>query len=112
MRDTYDPLVYENTWENWGKIIGMILVFYAWNMLHWWANFSLGITAGTYSTYYNLCAFASAIIVILNMLYFGSKVNMLKVEHEFYMEKISEWKQKKSEEQAREAAKAARGTNN
>tara|TARA_B100000768_G_C10967566_1_gene244370 strand:- start:45 stop:383 length:339 start_codon:yes stop_codon:yes gene_type:complete len=112
MRDTYDPLVYENTGENWVKIIGMLLVFYVWNMLHWWANFSLGIKASTYSTYYNLLAFGTAIIVIANMLFFGSKVNLLKVEHEFYMEKISEWKQKKSEEQAREAAKAARGTQN
>lgn len=28
MDDGYDPLVYENTWGNIGKIIGMLFIFY------------------------------------------------------------------------------------
>ena len=92
MRDTYDPMVYENTMENWVKIVGMLLLFYVWNALHWWANFSLGTKASTYSTYYNLVIFATAIINISLMLLFGSTVNKLKLTHEFYEEKISEWK--------------------
>ena len=92
MRDTYDPMVYENTWDNWVKIVGMLLIFYFWNGLHWWANFSLGVAMSEYSTYYNLIAFGVAIIVISCMLFAGSKVNALKVTHEFYQEKISEEK--------------------
>lgn len=58
------------------------------------------------STIYNLCAFGSAILVITSMICFGTQVNKLKVTHEFYTEKISEEKQRQSEAQEREAAKA------
>ena len=75
MRDTYDKDVYENTAENWVKIVGMLLIFYFWNALHWWANFSLGVCNSPGSTVYNLCAFGSAILVISGMLFFGSQVN-------------------------------------
>ena len=107
MRDTYDKDVYENTAGNWVKIVGMLLLFYLFNGLHWWANFSLGVNSSVYSTAYNLIAFGTAILVISCMLYFGSAVNKLKLTHEFYMEKISEEKQRQSEIQEREAAKAA-----
>ena len=112
MRDTYDKDVYENTAGNWVKIVGMLLLFYFWNGLHWWANFSLGIQDSNMSTIYNLCAFGSAILVISGMLLFGSQVNRLKLTHEFYTEKISEEKQRQSEIQEREAAKAAKEAKN
>ena len=107
MRDTYDKDVYENTWDNWVKIVLMLGLFYFWNGLHWWANFSLAIASSETQTTYNLCAFGSAILVISGMLFFGSQVNQLKIMHEFYQEKISEEKQRQSEIQEREAAKAA-----
>ena len=97
MRDTYDKDVYENTWQNWVKIVGMLALFYLWNGMHWWANFSLGITASVTCTTYNLCAFGSAVLVISGMLFYGSQVNRLKLTHEFYQEKISEEKQRQSE---------------
>ena len=106
-RDTYDKAVYENTWDNWVKIILMLGLFYFWNGLHWWANYSLGICASVSSTAYNLIAMGSAVLVIGGMLFFGSQVNALKLTHEFYQEKISEEKQRQSEIQEREAAKAA-----
>ena len=108
MRDTYDKDVYENTAGNWVKIVGMLAIFYFWNGLHWWANFSLGITDSGGSTLYNLCAFGSAILVISGMLFFGSQVNRLKLMHEFYTEKISEEKQRQSEIMERENAKNAK----
>ena len=89
------------------KIVGMLFLFYCWNALHWWANFSLGICASTSSTVYNLIAFGSAICVITGMIIFGTSVNKLKLTHEFYQEKISEEKQRKAEIQAKEAAKHA-----
>ena len=70
----------------------MLILFYFWNGLHWWANFALGVNNGWYSTVYNLCAFGGAILVIGTMLFLGSGVNALKVTHEFYQEKISEEK--------------------
>lgn len=93
-RDTYDKEVYENTAGNWVKIVGMLLLFYLWNAMHWWANFALGICNSPGSTIYNLCAFGSAILVITSMIIAGTKVNKLKLTHEFYTEKISEEKQR------------------
>ena len=54
-----------------------------------------------------LLAFLSAVCVITAMICFGTRVNALKLTHEFYQEKISEEKQRQSEIQEREAAKAA-----
>tara|TARA_B110000305_G_scaffold209715_1_gene242903 strand:+ start:151 stop:504 length:354 start_codon:yes stop_codon:yes gene_type:complete len=96
-RGSYDKEVYENTAGNWVKIVGMLIIFYIWNAMHWWANFALGICNSPASTVYNLCAFGSAVLVISCMLFFGSQVNDLKMQHEFYTEKISEEKQRQSE---------------
>jgi len=68
----------------------MMLLFYTFNGLHWWANFELGINDGETSTIYNLCVFGVAVLTILSMLAFGSVVNERKITHEFYVEKISE----------------------
>ena len=75
--------------------------------MHWWAEFELGIHFSTTSTYYNLIIFASAVFVIAIMLMKGARVNKQKLTHEFYMEKISEEKQKQAEKRAKEQQKAA-----
>ena len=97
----YDKDVYENDMNNWFKIVGMLLLFYLFQGLHWWANFELGIHDTRGSTVYNLCIFASAILVIATMLVLGAQVNKKKLTHEFYIEKISEEKQRKAEEEAK-----------
>jgi len=95
----YDKAVYENDLQNWFKIVGMLLLFYCFQGLHWWANFELGIHDTKSSTVYNLCIFGSAILVIAVMLILGAQVNKKKLTHEFYIEKISEEKQRKQEEE-------------
>ena len=85
--------------------MSMLLLFYFWNALHWWANFALGTCNSPGSTVYNLCIFGSAILIISSMVFFGSQVNALKLTHEFYTEKISEEKQRQQELQEREQAK-------
>lgn len=102
----YDPLVYENTTENWFKIVGMLILFYIFQGLHWWANFELGTTDGPASTNYNIIIFASAVLVIMLMLIKGNEVNKLKLAHEFYTEKISEENQKQKDARAKAAQKA------
>lgn len=102
-----DKAVYENTPENWGKIIGMLILFYIFNGLHWWANFELGTNDGETSTIYNLIIFGVAVLTIGAMLAFGSVVNEKKITHEFYVEKISEERQRQAEETAKAANKAA-----
>lgn len=107
MDDGYDPLVYENTIGNYFKIVGMLFIFYIFQGLHWWANFSLGVFAAETSTLYNLIIFGTAIIIIAVMLMVGAGVNQKKVTHEFWVEKISEEKLRIAEEQAKAAQKAA-----
>jgi predicted tellurium resistance membrane protein TerC len=75
--------------------------------MHWWAEFELGIHFSVTSTYYNLIIFASAVFIIAIMLMKGARVNKQKLTHEFYMEKISEEKQKQAEKRAKEQQKAA-----
>jgi hypothetical protein len=87
--------------QNWFKIVGMMFLFYIFQGLHWWANFELGVHATKMSTAYNLIVFGSAIVVITIMLILGAKVNAKKLTHEFYIEKISEEKQRKAEEDAK-----------
>ena len=71
----YDKAVYENDVANYFKIVGMLMLFYLFQGLHWWANFELGIHASSTSTVYNLCIFGSAILIIAIMLFFGAQVN-------------------------------------
>lgn len=104
--DDYDKNVYENDLNNWFKIVGMLMVFYVFQGLHWWANFELGTSHSSLSTYYNLIAFLSAIIIISIMVFVGSIVNRKKLTHEFYVEKISEETQRQAQERANAQAKA------
>jgi len=91
----------------------MLLLFYVFQGLHWWANFELGTANAPLSTIYNIVIFATAVLVISVMLIRGAEVNQLKVTHEFYTEKISEENQKqkdmraKAEQKAKDAAKKA-----
>jgi len=89
MDDGYDPLVYENTVENYFKIVGMLFLFYIFQGLHWWANFELVIHDTEKAAIYNCCIFGSAILVIAVMLIYGAGVNKKKLIHEFYVEKIA-----------------------
>lgn len=103
----YDKAVYENDMSNYFKIVGMLFLFYIFQGLHWWANFELGVHDTETSTLYNLIIFGTAILVIGVMLFLGAKVNKKKLTHEFYVEKISEETQRKAEEEAKAAQKAA-----
>ena len=104
--DAYDKDVYENDTANWFKIVGMLLLFYTFQGVHWWANFELGVADAETSTLYNLIVFGFAVLIIGIMLIIGAGVNKKKLTHEFYMEKISEEKQRITEEQEKAAKKA------
>ena len=103
----YDPLVYENTWGNLAAIFGMFMLFYAVQAFHWWANFAVGIHASEVSTIYNLCIFATAVVIIGFMLWTGSFVNEKVITHDYYEEKISEWRIILQEEQNKKLSKEA-----
>ena len=104
--DSYDPLVYENTNENWVKIIGAFIVFYVFQALHWIANFELAMAAPASSTLYNLIIFVCSVTFILIFIFVGNIVNRKVMTHEFYTEKISEQKQRLAEAEAKAKQKA------
>jgi hypothetical protein len=85
----------------------MLTLFYIFNSFHWWANFELGLAHAEMSTLYNLVVFALTVGVIGAMLAVGSVVNRKKLTHEFYVEKISEEKQRQAEGEAKRIAKEA-----
>ena len=85
----------------------MLILFYIFNGLHWWANFELGIADAPNVTLYNLCIFGLTLLVIAAMLAVGAVVNKKKLTHEFYVEKISEEKQRQAEAEAKRIAKEA-----
>jgi len=89
MDDGYDPIVYENTVQNYFIIVGMLFIFYIFMGLHWWANFELSIHDIEKSVLYNIIIFGSAVFVIGMMLMYGAGVNKKVITHEFYLEKIS-----------------------
>ena len=82
----YDPEVYENTKENWVKIVCMLALFYLFQGFHWWANFELGVNDCYTSTVYNLLVFLLAVIIITFMIIFGTMVNNQQTTHGFYTE--------------------------
>jgi len=85
----------------------MLSLFYVFNAFHWWANFELGVAYAKISTLYNLSVFLLSVLVIAVMLAVGSVVNRKKLTHEFYVEKISEEKQRQAEQEAKRIAKEA-----
>ena len=105
-----DKEVYENTTLNWVKIFGMLGLFYIFNGFHWAFNFELGVHDSALLTKYNCFLFIINIAVIAGMLIFGAAVNKKKLTHEFYIEKISEERQRQREIQAMEDANKTQET--
>ena len=84
---------------NYVLICTMLLVFWTFNCFHWYAVYSLGIHDTEILMWYSIIIFLSAIVIILFMLCYGSIVNAKKATHEYYTEKISEFKIKLDEAQ-------------
>ena len=75
----------------------MLFLFWAIQMMHWFAVYSLGIHYTETLTIYSVIMFAVAVIIIICMLCLGSVINAKKAAHEYYISKISEQKIKNKE---------------
>ena len=107
MQSSYDPLVYETDAKTFFQIVAMLLLFYVFNALHWFACFNLGVSNTEVFMFYCIIIFITAILVIATMLCLGATVNKKKITHDYYAEKISEERVRQAEQQAKMAAKAA-----
>merc|ERR1712227_459022 len=90
MQSSYDPMVYETTCLTGFQIVGMLLLFYVFNTLHWFACFNLGVSNTEIFMYYCIAVFVTGVLIINIMLFVGAKVNKKKITHDYYNEKNSE----------------------
>merc|ERR1712147_421423 len=107
MQSSYDPMVYETNCYVLLQIIGMLILFYIFNSLHWIACFVFGVSYTETYMVYSICIFVTAVLNILGMLCVGAAVNKKKLTHDYYAEKISEERQRQAEAAIKAQAKAA-----
>ena len=89
------------------QIIGMLILFYIFNSLHWIACFVFGVSYTETFMLYSIIIFVTAVLNIAGMLCVGAAVNKKKLTHDYYAEKISEEKQRQAESAIKAQAKAA-----
>ena len=90
--ESYDKRVYVNSFGNWMRIIGTLIVFWAFQAIHWWGVFELGVNWTSILMYYSIAIFLFTVITGAVMLCSGKSANRKKREHEFLVDKISEKK--------------------
>jgi len=83
-------------------------LFYIFQAFHWVANFELSQADPAGSTTYNIVIFIVSVFFIACFICIGSSVNKSVVTHDFYVEKISEQRQRIAEAEQKEKAKAER----
>jgi hypothetical protein len=87
---------------NYVKIAVAFLIFYTFNIFHFWAVFELGISESETATWYQVIVFCFTVFVGIILLISGSIANAKKREFDF----MSEIRDKK-EQEAKDAAKIA-----
>ena len=97
--ESYDKRVYENDWFNYVKIVVVLIIFYVFTAIHFWAVFSLGIVNTEVLGWYSIGTFFFTIIFIACQIVAGTHANKLKRQHQFYIEIIAE---RRAEEKDRE----------
>ena len=107
----YDKGMYENDFKNYVKIVCAFIVFYAFNIVHFWGVFELGTNEPETGTMYNVIIFCVTIFVLIIMLISGAISNETKSKYEFLREEEDRIKQgladkKKIEDRKKEYEKA------
>lgn len=105
----YDKAVYENTWQNWLKIIGAFIVFYIVLGLFFWAVFSHGIRDIHSATWIYIALIIVCWILMGILIYLGHKSTKKLHKADRIMLDVNEEKKRRREEeekkQKREEAK-------
>ena len=83
--ESYDKRVYENTAKNYFIIIIVLIAFWSFQAIHWWACFSFGIPFATLFMIYSIVIFVCSLFFGVWMLISGAFSNKLKREHEFWL---------------------------
>ena len=83
------PKNYEHGFFNWFKFTFMLIIFYACIFPLSYAIFILGTGDDKMSTYWNYIVFLITFLVAVSMVKTGNKINRMKLQHEFYLEKIA-----------------------
>lgn len=94
----YDKRVYENTWQNWVKIVLVFIFFYTFMSMHWWGCFEFGMYDSEGYTLYSIVIFITSVFILGCMLVSGKYANYNKRHHLFLEEIIAERRASKAEE--------------
>ena len=100
----YDKRVYENEPINYAYIIGMLILVWIFNGLHWWACFEFGIYDSDGFMIYSIIIFIVTLIFSIFgifgawMLMSGKASNKIKRKHAFLTSQIEELKKKRDDE--------------
>ena len=93
----YDKNFYENDLQNYFKIFGAFVCFYAFNIFHFWGVFELGIAESEIAMIYQIAVFSFTIFVGIIMLISGSISNEIKSQYDFLCEVLDKKKQEEAE---------------
>ena len=100
--DSYDKRVYENSLFNWFRIMVTLIAFWAFQAIHWWGVFELGINWTSILMYYSIGIFVYTVLVGAVLLFSGKYANKKKRHHEFLTDKIAEKKASRLEDELRD----------
>ena len=100
--ESYDKRVYQNSIGNWFRIIFTLIAFWIFQAIHWWGVFELGINWTSTLMWYSIAIFAYTIFVGIILLFSGKYANKKKRHYEFLVDKISEKKSARLEDEMRE----------
>ena len=94
--------MYVNSFGNWIRIILTLIAFWAFQAIHWWGVFELGVNWTSILMWYSIAIFVYTVFVGGVMLISGKHANKKKRHHEFLMDKISEKKSARLEDELRD----------
>jgi hypothetical protein len=84
--------------QNYFKIVGAFIIFYTFNIFHFWGVFELGINSREAGTMYHVIIFVMTIVVGMFMLISGRISNETKNKYDFLREEQDRLLQFKAEE--------------
>ena len=93
----YDKNFYENDLNNWFKVFGAFILFYTFNILHFWGVFELGVAETEKAMIYQIVVFSFTVFVGACMLISGSISNEIKSQYDFLCEVLDKKKQEESD---------------
>jgi hypothetical protein len=89
----YDKRVYENDCCNILRIWGTFILFYVFNILHWWGTMAFGSAHANTMMWFSVACFLFTLTFLGGMLISGHFANKKLAHWEHLLEKINDYEQ-------------------